>query len=60
MSPEVGRAAFATALFLILLGFGLVLLTPRDSPAFIVSALSLIIGMLLLLVVVVVIRRFSR
>ncbi len=60
MTPEVGRAALATALFLVLLGFGLLLVTPRDSPTFIVSVLSLVIGVIFFLVVLLAIRWLSR
>lgn len=60
MSPEVGRTALAVALFFVFLPALLVLTVPPDSPAFIVSLLSLVVGLAFALVVVVVVRRSSR
>ncbi|MCX7623595.1 MAG: hypothetical protein RMK01_09130 [Thermomicrobium sp.] len=60
MSPEAGRAALASALFVTLLAAGLLLLLPRDSPEFVVALLSLVVGLAFLVVVIVVIHRFTR
>lgn len=60
MSPEVGRAAFRLALFVVLLSLGSVLFAPPGSPGFIVAILSLGIGLVFLIVVIVTTRLWSR
>ncbi len=60
MSPQVGRAAFQLALFFVLLSLGVLLIVPRNSPAFVVSVLSAGIATVFLVAVVIVVRRSSR
>lgn len=60
IGPDAGRAWFGTVLFLILVSAGLMLVLPKDSAGFVVSTLSLIVGLLLLAVLVIVIRRSNK
>jgi hypothetical protein len=57
MSPELGRAAFRVATFLVMLALGLLFVVPRDSPAFVAAVLSAFIGSLFAVLVIVVVRR---
>ncbi len=60
IGPDAGRAWFGTALFLIMVSVGLMLVLPPDSAGFVVSTLSLIVGLLLLAALVIVIRRSKK
>ncbi len=60
MTPEVGKAWFQIALFIILVSGILVFVTPRESAEFVISVTSLIIGLLLLAIVIIMVRRSNQ
>ena len=60
MSPDIGRAGVRIALLLIVLSLALLLLEPRDSPEFAISAITLGVGVILLGVVVALLVRARR
>ncbi len=60
IGPDAGKAWFGTALFLIILSAGLMLVLPPNSAGFVVSTLSLIVGLLLLVGLIIVIRRSNK
>lgn len=60
LSPEIGRAGFRLALLIALLSGALLVLVPPDSAEFVISALSLLVGLLLLLLIAVLARRAPR
>ena len=45
MSPEVGRAAFGIAIFIIVVAVGLLLVLPTGTPEFAITVVSLLIGL---------------
>ncbi len=60
MTPDVGKAWFQVALFIIIVAGILVFATPRDSAEFVISVTSLIIGLLLLAFVIIMVRRSNQ
>ncbi len=60
MTPEVGKAWFQIALFIIIVSGILVFATDRTSAEFVISVTSLIIGLLLLAFVVIMVRRSNQ
>ncbi len=60
MTPEVGKAWFQIALFIIIVSCFLVFATARDSAEFVISVTSLIIGLLLLAIVIIMVRRSNQ
>ena len=56
-SPEAGSAWFRVALFVTLVAAALLLVVPRESAEFVVTVLTLGIGMLFLVVLAVLARR---
>lgn len=60
MNPDIGRAGVRIALLLIVPSAILLLLEPRDSPEFAISALTLGIGLALLGAVAILLLRIRR
>ena len=60
MTPEVGKAWFQIALFIILVSGILIFVTARGSAEFVISVTSLIIGLLLLAIVIFMVRRSNQ
>uniref|UniRef100_A0A831TFB1 Uncharacterized protein n=1 Tax=Thermorudis peleae TaxID=1382356 RepID=A0A831TFB1_9BACT len=60
MSPEVGRAAFGIAIFIIVVALGLLLVLPKGTPEFAITVVSLLIGLAFLGLVVVMVRVIGR
>ncbi len=60
MGPEAGQAWFRIAVLLTLVSAVLLFVTERGSAEFVVSGLTLIIGLVFMAVIVVLIRRASR
>ena len=60
MSPEVGRAAFGIAIFIIVVALGLLLVLPKGTPEFAITLASLLIGLAFLGLVVVMVRVIGR
>lgn len=57
MSPEAGKAALSIALFIVIGSAGLLLIQPPGTAEFVVTAMSLAIGLIFTGVVVLVVRR---
>ncbi|HHE71031.1 MAG TPA: hypothetical protein ENL34_01945 [Chloroflexi bacterium] len=60
ITPELGRAGFRIAFFMILVSCGLLLLTQPGSAEFVVSSVALGIGLVFALAIVVLVRRSVR
>lgn len=60
MSPEIGRAAFGIAIFIIVVALGLLLVLPKGTPEFAITVVSLLIGLAFLGLVVVMVRVIGR
>ncbi len=60
MTPDVGKAWFQIAIFIILVSGILVFMTARDSAEFVISVTSLVIGLVLLAVVIIMVRRSNQ
>lgn len=60
MPPELGRFAFRIAMFIVLVAGVLLVVTPRGTPEFYVSGISLAIGVVFGAAVIGVARFFSR
>ncbi len=60
MSPEVGRAAFGIAIFIIVVALGLLLVLPKGTPEFAITVVSLLIGLAFLGLVVVMVQVIGR
>lgn len=56
VSPELGKAAFRSALFIILVALGLLAVLSPGTPEFAVTVLSLGVGLLFLGVITVLVR----
>ncbi|HEU5014984.1 MAG TPA: hypothetical protein VFT66_20850 [Roseiflexaceae bacterium] len=59
MTPELGRAGFSIAVFLVVTGGVLLVILPPDSAEFIVTALAVATG-LLTIVIIAVLARLGR
>jgi hypothetical protein len=57
---EPFKAALALAIFIVMMASLLLIGQPTDSPEFVITVLSLIVGLVFLGVVMWVIRRFSK
>jgi hypothetical protein len=57
IDPESGRQWLGVAIFIILVSIVLMASLPRSSAEFIVSTLSLLVGVILLVGLVIVIRK---
>lgn len=60
MSPDLSRAAFRIASFLVVVSSGLLFVLDTQSAEFVVTVVTLIIGIILGAVVVLVIRIQTR
>jgi hypothetical protein len=60
MSPEMGRQALQYAAWIILVAVGLLCFLDRNSAEFIITAVSLMIGLVMAAVAWFVIRRSQR
>jgi preprotein translocase subunit Sss1 len=60
MLPEVSRAAFRWAIWIVLVAVGLLATLRPGTPEFAVTLLTLIIGLLFVGVVVVLVRLLGR
>ncbi len=60
MSPQVGKAWFQIAIFILTLSAILSLLTQPGSAEFVISVVSFVIGAVLLLAVIFMVRRANR
>ncbi|HEU5088753.1 MAG TPA: hypothetical protein VFT99_14965 [Roseiflexaceae bacterium] len=54
------RGALALAIFLVLMSALMLIGQPADSPEFVVTVLSLVVGLVFLAVVIWAIRRLSK
>jgi uncharacterized membrane protein len=59
-SPELGRAAFRLALFIIVMAAGLLLTLSPGTPEFAITVLTLVVGLLFLGVVAGMVRWLGR
>ncbi len=60
MTPDIGRAWFRIAIFILLVSGILIFATARDSAEFVISVTSFVIGLILLAVVVIMVRRSNQ
>lgn len=60
LSPQLGAAAFKIASYLIVVSIGLLFILDANSAEFVVTLLTLVIGIVFGAVVVVIARRQSR
>jgi hypothetical protein len=60
MTPEVGKAAFRMAIFVVLVAVGLLFAVSPGTPEFAVTLLTLLIGLVFIGVVVVFVRFVGR
>jgi len=60
VSPQLGGAAFKIASFLIVVSVGLLFILDANSAEFVVTILTLVIGIVFGALVVVIARRQSR
>ena len=59
MSPEIGRVAFRIAFFLVFVSAGLLFFTSPGSAEFVVSGITLAVGVVFCVLVIIVVRRQS-
>jgi diacylglycerol kinase len=59
-TPELGQAAFRIASFLVVVSLGLLLVLDRNSAEFVVTVITLLLGLIFGVVIVVVARRESH
>lgn len=60
MSPEVGRAGFAMAMFIVVAALALLLVVPRGTAEFAITVVSLVVGLAFLAVIAILVRVSSR
>ena len=60
ISPELGRAAFASAILIVIVALGLLVTLRPGSPEFAISVLSLIIGLVFIGVIALFVRVIGR
>ena len=60
LGPELGRAAFGWAIFIVVAALGLLLVLSPGTPEFAVTLLSLLIGLIFLGLVVALVRLAGR
>jgi hypothetical protein len=60
MNPEIGRAGFTAAMFIVVTAVILLFVVPRGSPEFSITVVSLIVGLVFTAVVAVLVRVSSR
>lgn len=57
MNPQLGLAWFRVAIFIAIVSGILALIEPRDSAEFVVSIISLVIGLAFCLLIAVIVKR---
>lgn len=57
MSPHLGQAAFRIAFFIVFVAGGLLFFLEPGSAEFVVSVVTLIIGLLFIVAIAVIVRR---
>jgi len=60
LSPEIGRAAFRWAIFIVLVALGLLATLNPATPEFAVTVLTLLVGVLFMAVIIVCVRVIGR
>lgn len=60
ISPELGRAAFGTAILIVIVALGLLVTLRPGSPEFAITVLSLIIGLAFIGVIALFVRVIGR
>lgn len=60
ISPEAGQMWFRIAFIIVALSVILLFSLPTDSEGFVISVLSLVVGLVFMLVLVILIRRSQR
>jgi len=60
LSPQLGSAAFKISTFLVVVSIGLLFILDANSAEFVVTILTLVIGVVFGAVVIVIARRQSR
>lgn len=60
MSPQLGQAAFRIAFFVAFVSGGLLFFLKPGSAEFVVSVVTLVIGLTAILVIAVIVRRSLR
>ena len=60
MSPQLGKVAFKIVAFLVVVSIGLLFILDANSAEFVVTILTLVIGIVFGALVVVIARRQSR
>ena len=60
LSPEIGRAAFRWAIFIVLVAVGLLVTLSPGTPEFAVTVLTLLIGLLFAGVIIFWVRVVGR
>jgi len=60
LSPQLGQVAFKISIFLVVVSIGLLFILDANSAEFVVTLLTLAIGIVFGAVVVVIARRQSR
>jgi preprotein translocase subunit Sss1 len=59
ISPQLGRAIFRIALYITLVSAVLMLFLKPDSAEFVVTAVTLLIGLVFIVLIVLIVRRLS-
>ncbi|MBN1249045.1 MAG: hypothetical protein JXC32_15405 [Anaerolineae bacterium] len=57
LSPDLGRAAFRMAVFLVVVSLGLLLFVEAHSAEFVATLITLAIGLIFGVVIIVIVRR---
>lgn len=60
MSPQLGKLAFKIVAFLVVVSIGLLFILDANSAEFVVTLLTLVIGIVFGAVVIVIVRRQSH
>lgn len=60
ISPELGRAAFGTAILIVIVALGLLVTLRPGSPEFAITVLSLFIGLAFIGVIALFVRVIGR
>lgn len=56
MTPEIGRAGFSIAVFIVMTGVVLLLFLPPGSAEFIVTALAVAVGLVTIVIIAILAR----
>lgn len=60
LDPELGKAAFRIALFIIVLAVGMLVFLTPGTPQFAITVITLIIGLVFVGLIALLVHRFSR